>query len=89
MTSDGEAILFHDANAERLTGVNKNVHEMTSEEIRSLVVKQEVNNITYSNTSKVPFMKEMLKDICEEDPERNFYVDVKSFSTSLVLDEQS
>ena len=86
---DGEAILFHDSNAERVTGVNKNIHEMSSAEIRSLVVKQEINNVTYSSTSKVPFLSEILQNICQEDPERNFYVDVKSFSTNLVLDDQS
>lgn len=51
MSVDGELFCFHDDNAKRMTGVDKDIRTMTAEEIRALNIQNE----------KIPTFAEFLK----------------------------
>lgn len=53
MSSDGVLYVFHDRNMKRMTGLDKNIDEITSEEINTLKLA--------NSSSHVPTMEEMLK----------------------------
>ena len=51
-TKDGKVVIFHDSNLKRLAGINKKVHELTLEEIRSIDLLE---------GGKIPLLSEALE----------------------------
>ena len=64
-TKDGKVVIFHDSNLKRLAGINKKVHELTLEEIRSIDLLE---------GGKIPLLSEAL----ELFPELRFNIDIKT-----------
>ena len=71
LTKDKEVIVFHDDNLKRLTGVDRNVDEMTIDEITNLKIKDTDENI--------PTLEEVLKLVNGRVP---IIIDVKSGNAS-------
>ena len=67
LTRDGHAIVFHDANAERMTGVRRAIADMTWDEIAPLRVRDELvlgrSTILYQRTERIPLLAEVLAEV--------------------------
>lgn len=59
-TLDGEIVCFHDQNLLRLTGVNKNIYELTLKEIKTLSIN--------GGKEKIPTLKEVLSAVDGKTP---------------------
>ncbi|XP_065070708.1 uncharacterized protein LOC135695518 [Rhopilema esculentum] len=64
LSKDKQVVCFHDDNAERLTGVNRNIHDMNAAEIQQLRYKTTIaygaQTYTYDKPRKIPFLHEVL-----------------------------
>ncbi len=77
VSKDGQVFVFHDDDAERLTGVKGFIYEMTSQEIAKLRVKQK---LTYSGVDIVYECEEMiptLEEVIKEFQGKNFLIDIE------------
>ncbi|CAE7289030.1 unnamed protein product [Symbiodinium sp. CCMP2456] len=77
-TSDKVAIIHHDDNFIRMTGVDKVVQSTPWSEVQSLTVLAEVDGHTYDTTTRVPRLDETVTDACTSNPAVAFDFDVKS-----------
>ena len=53
-----ELVLFHDDNMEELTGVNKEIIDLTWDEVKKISYKQTIHNKTYTGTPKIPLFSD-------------------------------
>jgi glycerophosphoryl diester phosphodiesterase len=67
LTRDGRAVVFHDANAERMTGVRRAIADMTWDEVAPLRVRSVVDvgrrTQTYSRVERIPLLAEVLAEV--------------------------
>jgi glycerophosphoryl diester phosphodiesterase len=64
LTRDGRAIVFHDANAERMTGVRRAIADMTWDEVAELRIRDSLDvgrsTLLYERVERVPLLAEVL-----------------------------
>ena len=77
-TSDKVAIIHHDDNFIRMTGVDKVVGSTPWSEVQDLTVLAEVDGHTYDTTTRVPRLGETVTNACTSNPAVAFDFDVKS-----------
>ena len=63
-TADGQLVAFHDPNLERVTGYDRNLHDLTMAEVRELRV---------GDREPIPTLDELFETF----PEANFNIDIK------------
>jgi glycerophosphoryl diester phosphodiesterase len=67
LTRDGRAVVFHDANVERLTGVRRAIADMTWDELSALrvasVVGAGARAIRYERTERISLLAEILAEV--------------------------
>jgi glycerophosphoryl diester phosphodiesterase len=67
LTRDGRAVVFHDANAERMTGVRRAIADMTWDEIAPLRVRDTLDigrsTILYGRVERIPLLAEVLAEV--------------------------
>lgn len=67
LTRDGRAVVFHDANTARLTGVRRAISEMTWDEVAALRVQDVVESgrryVRYDREERVPLLAEVLAEV--------------------------
>lgn len=67
LTKDKKLVLFHDVNTFKLTGVNRNITEMTYEEIKKLNLTKQVAYgkyvYNYTKTEKIPLLEDLLREM--------------------------
>ena len=65
LTNDKQLVLFHDINTMKLTGENRQITEMTYEEIKKLNIKKQLiygdRVYNYTTTEKIPLLEDLLK----------------------------
>ena len=65
LTNDKQLVLFHDVNTMKLTGENRQITEMTYEEIKKLNIKKQLiygdRVYNYTTTEKIPLLEDLLK----------------------------
>ncbi len=66
LTKDEQIIVFHDENAERLTGVNKRIDEMDWEEVKELRIQKQIdmgdgNCYEYDSEKPIPLLEQVLE----------------------------
>ncbi len=84
LTKDNKVVLFHDENLKRLTGVDRNIHDMTWEDLKTIQVLPEIEvdggMRQYQAPERIPLLEEALEIIKGQD----FFVDIelKAYSAS-------
>jgi glycerophosphoryl diester phosphodiesterase len=63
LTRDGRAVVFHDANAERLTGVRRAISDLTWDEVSGLRVVTQGKYVQYERAERIPLLAEVLAEI--------------------------
>lgn len=91
VTKDGEHFLFHDADMKRLTGVKKQVAEVTWAEVENMSYVEEVNGLNKSgkvvplkyNRSQrgIMSLRHFLNASCKENPNAQILFDTKEQET--------
>lgn len=75
LSSDGQVLLFHDKNTNKLTGENHVVRDVSWEQLRSLVViPRETNRPEYMNET-IPLLKDVLATIPDD---RMLVIEIKT-----------
>lgn len=73
----GEMILFHDDNALDVTGVDLDINSATIDQIKQLRYLNTVHNKTYSTNPSIPELKDVLEQLCTQDPHHYIDFDLK------------
>jgi glycerophosphoryl diester phosphodiesterase len=77
LTKDEQLVVFHDYTTTRMTGVDKNVKDMTLAEMQALPLVTDLNDKKWGTPGKIPSYKEVLEAICTSGNEdRQFVVDL-------------
>ena len=70
ISRDGRAVVFHDANAARLTGVRRAIADMTWDEIGALRVQSVIESgrrfVRYEREERVPLLAEVLAEVGDD-----------------------
>lgn len=74
---DGEVVVFHDDNIERITGINKKIKDCTYEEIRNIKL--------YNQNTYIPKFSDVLKLVDEKVP---ILIELKNDNKTGLLEEK-
>ncbi|MFK7972673.1 MAG: glycerophosphodiester phosphodiesterase [Bacteroidia bacterium] len=77
LTKDNKVVLFHDENLKRLTGVDRNIHDLTWEDLKTIQVLQEIEVDGGLRQYAKPLPIPLLEDVLEEIKGEDFFVDVE------------
>ena len=64
---DGGVVLFHDSNMKRMTGVDKHIKDVTTDEALNTPIAAEINGFAYNSTNSIPELLPVVKAICNVD----------------------
>ena len=77
LTKDNQVVLFHDENLKRLTGVDKNIYDMTWADLKHIEILKEIEvdggMRTYDKPESIP----LLIDVLEALKGKDFFIDVE------------
>lgn len=77
LTKDNKVVLFHDENLKRLTGIDKNIHDMTWDDLKTIQILQEIEVDggirKYAKPSTIPLLEDVLEAIRGKD----FFLDIE------------
>jgi glycerophosphoryl diester phosphodiesterase len=77
LTKDNKVVVFHDENLKRLTGVDRNIYDMTWDDLKTIQVLSEIEvdggMRQYAKPASIPLLEDVLETIKGKD----FFVDVE------------
>jgi len=77
LTRDNKVVLFHDENLKRLTGIDKNIYDLTWSDLQTIQVLPEIEVDgglrKYSGPASIPLLEDVLETIKGKD----FFVDIE------------
>ena len=77
LTRDNKVVLFHDENLKRLTGIDKNIYDLTWSDLQTIQVLPEIEVDgglrKYSGSASIPLLEDVLETIKGKD----FFVDIE------------
>lgn len=77
LTRDNKVVLFHDENLKRLTGIDKNIYDLTWNDLQTIQVLPEIEVDgglrKYSGPASIPLLEDVLETIKGKD----FFVDIE------------
>ena len=84
LTKDNKVVLFHDENLKRLTGVDRNIYDMTWEDLKTIQILPEIEVDGGMRKYKGPANIPLLEDAMETIKGKDFFVDIelKAFTPS-------
>ncbi len=81
---DGGAVLFHDENMLRLTGVDKEIKDIDTEEALNTPILQEIDGFVYNSTNSIPELVPVINAMCDANENIGINFDVKSPEAAVV-----
>ncbi len=77
LTKDKKVVLFHDENLKRVTGVDRNIYDLTWDDLKTIQILPEIEvdggMRQYAKPAAIP----LLEDVLEEIKGKDFFVDVE------------
>jgi glycerophosphoryl diester phosphodiesterase len=77
LTKDNQVVLFHDENLKRVTGVDRNIYEMTWKDLQTLTVQRNIEVDgglrQYEKEERIPLLSEVLEEIKGKD----FFINIE------------
>lgn len=77
LTKDNKVVLFHDENLKRVTGVDRNIYDLTWDDLKTIKILPEIEVDggirKYSNAANIPLLENVLEEIKGKD----FFVDIE------------
>ena len=77
LTKDNRVVLFHDENLKRVTGVDRNIYDMTWDDLKTIPILKEIEVDgglrQYDKQESIP----LLEDVLEELKGKDFFVDIE------------
>jgi glycerophosphoryl diester phosphodiesterase len=77
LTKDNQVVLFHDENLKRLTGVDKNIYDMTYADLQQIQILKEIEVDGGMRTYEKPESIPLLVDVLEALKGKDFFIDVE------------
>merc|ERR1719223_987722 len=59
-------VLFHDTSLKRMTGVDKDLKDASTEELLNLTISATIDGYNYNTTNSIAELQPVVKAICEE-----------------------
>jgi glycerophosphoryl diester phosphodiesterase len=75
---DGGVVLFHDKSMARMTGIDKDIKDVTTEEALSTPILQVIDGYQYSSTNSIPEIEPVIHAICNADETIGINFDTKA-----------
>ncbi len=75
---DGGAVLFHDENMLRLTGVDKEIKDIDTAEALSTPILQEIDGFVYNSTNSIPELVPVIEAMCDANENIGINFDTKT-----------
>ena len=63
LTRDRRAVVFHDASAARLTGVDRRIADLTWDEVSALRIHPVLRGVRYPRAERIPLLAEVLAEV--------------------------
>ena len=84
LTKDKKVVLFHDENLKRVTGVDKNIYDLTWDDLKTIQILPEIEVDGGLRKYDKPLNIPLLEDALEEIKGKDFFVDIelKAYSPS-------
>ncbi|MEM7103483.1 MAG: glycerophosphodiester phosphodiesterase family protein [Bacteroidota bacterium] len=77
LTKDKKVVLFHDENLKRLTGIDRNIHDMTWDDLKTITVLKDIEVDGglrhYPKEERIPLLSEVLEEV----KGKEFFMDVE------------
>ena len=77
LTKDNRVVLFHDENLKRVTGVDRNIYDMTWADLKTIPILKEIEvdggMRSYGKQESIP----LLEDVLEEIKDKDWFMDIE------------
>ncbi len=77
LTKDNKVVLFHDKNLKRLTGIDRNIYDLTWDDLKTIQVLQEIEVDGGLRKYAGPLSIPLLDDVLEIIKGKDFFVDIE------------
>lgn len=77
LTKDNKVVLFHDENLKRVTGVDKNIYDLTWDELKNIEILTEIEVDGGLRKYEKPATIPLLENVLEEIKGKDFFIDIE------------